>query len=278
MTTGQDYNIHFVNASNDVLMNDSASTKSNLTNKEWQSRYDTSYVPDSGDLYLVINETCLNIKLESNSSPPSWSCLAASEPPGPNEQFAAGASFTVLMLLDLEAYDGRTMPRLIWPNDTLISVSSTDTWRSLLSIDDQGWLSTTASLQNLTLPLQSQTPSNTIFHVAYGLSTHAPQSSSVQISWAFITVVILCNFVKTVAIFFTLRHSYSQQILTLGDAISTYLQHPEQSTIGACLLSKKDLLESVSQGGEHQPVKWQHRQAHFLLGLDSNGWITYLIL
>ena len=162
------------------------------------------------------------------------------------------------------------MPQLTWPHSVFVNASTDLTWKIGFSIDDHGWLSK--------LPSDNQTLGYTTHHVHYGLSTHVPQSSSIQIARVFIVVVIICNLLKTVAIFFTLRDSFSQQILTLGDAVSSYLKSPDLSTLGACILDRKELVRTISYGEKHEPAQWRRCRVHYLLGVISNGWITYSIL
>ena len=291
VTTGRDYNINFINASDVSTVSALASTKINLTNEHWESLYDTQYVPNVGDLYLIIDQFCLGVELDLNSSSPSWSYFLITEVPGSTDTIIPGGpNSTVSVNITLnardmtystnqpssilnftvEAYNGSIMPQLTWPDAVFVNASTDVTWKTGVSIDDHGWLSILAS--------DNQTLGYTTHHVAYGLSTRVPQSSSIQIARVFIVVVIICNLLKTVAIFFTLRDSFSQQILTLGDAVSSYLKSPDLSTLGACILDKKKLVRNISHGEKHKPAQWQRRRVHYLLGVISNGWITYSTL
>lgn len=293
VTTGQDYNIHFINASDVSTVNTLASTKSNLTNEKWKSLYDTQYVPNVGDLYLIIDEFGLGVKLNQNSSSPSWSYLLTSELQQTDTSPVGhiGLNITTIsvdmilnavdmtfsyrqpssiLTFEVEAYNSSHMPELNWPGSLFISAARDRRWKAKLSIGDRGWLSTVSS--------SNQTFSNTTLHVQYGFSTHVPQSSSIQIARAFIVVMIICNLLKTIAIFFALQNSFSQQILTLGDAVSSYLKSPDLSTLGACILDKKKLVRSFSHGEKYKPAQWRRRRVHYLLGVIGNGWIRYLIL
>ena len=251
LTTGRDYNIYFINASDVLIVRALASTKTNLTNENWESLYDTQYVPSVGDLYLIIDEFCLGVELDLNSSSPSWSYFLATEAPastdliipgGPNSTVTVNITLNAtdmtystkqpssILNFTVEAYYSSSIPQLTWLDSVFINASIDPTWKTEFSIDYHGWLSILSG---------NQTPGYTAHHVAYGLSTHVPQSSSIQIARVFIVVVIICNLLKTVAIFFTLRDSFSQQILTMGDAVSSYLESPDASTLGACILKKR---------------------------------------
>lgn len=297
LTAGQDYNIYFINASDVSTVSALASTKSNLTNEEWQSVYNTQYVPIVGDLYLIIDEFCLDAELNLATYPPTWFFSLTSEVPGPTNKIILGGTFTVNIALNttditisteqpssivcfpVEAYNGFTMPPIIWPNSLFMNAFSNLRWNDNVSIDHYGWLSNNSSYtSNYQAMSYDQSEGNTTLHVAYGLSTHVPQSSSIQIARVFIIVVIICNLLKTVAIFFTMRNCFSQQILTMGDAVSSYLQSPDISTLGACILKRKQLVRNIAHGKKHEPAQWRRRKVHYLLGVISNGWITYSIL
>ena len=291
LTTGRDYNIYFINASEVSTVRALASTKTNFTNENWESLYDTQYVPSVGDLYLIIDEFCLGVELDLNTSSPNWYYFLTTEVPGSTDQIIPGgpnstvsvnitlnvtdmtystSQASSILNFTVEAYNGSSMPQLTWLDSVFVNASIDPTWKTEISIDDHGWLSIPSS--------GNQTPAYTIQHVAYGLSTHVPQSSSIQIARVFIVVVIISNLLKTVAIFFTLRDSFSQQILTIGDAVSSYLISPDLSTLGACILDRKKLVRNISHGEKHKPVQWRRRRVHYLLGVISNGWITYSIL
>lgn len=90
LTTGRDYSIYFINASEVSTVRALASTKTNLTNENWESLYDTPYVPSVGDLYLIIDEVCLGVELDLSSSSPSWSYLLTTEVPGSTDQIIRG--------------------------------------------------------------------------------------------------------------------------------------------------------------------------------------------
>ncbi|KAI4263476.1 MAG: hypothetical protein L6R42_001378 [Xanthoria sp. 1 TBL-2021] len=294
VTTGQDYNIHFINASDVSTVEFLASTKRNLTNGKWQSLYDTQYVSNAGDLHLIIDKFGLGLKLDSNLSSPSWSYLPTSGLEGLTDTFIPGPiwpdSGTIstnmvlspkdntysikqpssILTFNISAHNGSYMPDVTWPDPVFISSSISHTWKAGVSIDDQGWLST-ASLSN-------RTSGATTLHTSYGLSTHIPQSSSIQVARMFLVVVMVCNVLKTIAIYFTLRESLSSQILTLGDAVSSYLEPPDLGTMGACILSRRKLARNSSHGEKHGPAQWQHRRVHYLFGVTGNGWITYSVL
>ena len=161
LTTGRDYDIYFINASDVSTVRALASTKTNLTNENWESLYDTQYVPSVGDLYLIIDEFCLGVELDLNSSSPSWSYFLTTEAPASTDLIIPGGrNSTVSVNITLnatdmtystkqpssilnftvEAYDGSSMPQLTWLDSVFINASIDPTWKTEILIDDHGWL------------------------------------------------------------------------------------------------------------------------------------------
>ncbi|KAL4930908.1 uncharacterized protein BDV17DRAFT_280507 [Aspergillus undulatus] len=60
-------------------------------------------------------------------------------------------------------------------------------------------------------------------------------------------IVICCNAIKLVCILLTARDDRDELLLTIGDAISSFLTRPDPATRGTCLLSKS-LAEQGAQG------------------------------
>lgn len=288
VTIGRNYDIHFINATDHSFLNNLASSAKNLTNSQWQSLYDTQYVPDAGDLYLVIDKFGLSPQLtESSSKTFNWSYVLvrnltgtydfveASMPPNKSAVRinitldAADMTFSLtqpssILSFNIGAYNQSTMPIMNWPGPVSVNVSWAKTWQDVLSLDDQGWISTSFN--------------STTLHTSYAFSTPTRDSSSIQIGLVFMVVVLICNFLKAGSIFFTWRGSFSERILTLGDAASSYLETPDMSTLGACCLSKNKLLDTVNSGSKFESLPWRRRRVHYITGFISGDWITYMTL
>jgi hypothetical protein len=66
----------------------------------------------------------------------------------------------------------------------------------------------------------------------------------VQVAIPFLSIVIVSNIVKVLGIFFTIRLHSTGYIITMGDAVASFLQHPETITKDMCSLKKSELLSS----------------------------------
>lgn len=56
--------------------------------------------------------------------------------------------------------------------------------------------------------------------------------------------VILCNFIKAVSMFWALINARETTFVTVGDALASWLDNPDEFSKGRCLMSKDDIDES----------------------------------
>ncbi|KAL2848856.1 hypothetical protein BJY01DRAFT_246232 [Aspergillus pseudoustus] len=105
-------------------------------------------------------------------------------------------------------------------------------------------------------------------------------------------VVIGCNVIKLTCMFLTARDDRDEIFLTVGDAIASFLRHPDPSTKGACLLSrdeasqgahgwrrggdtnKLDYLPGVNRGVPQQLP----RRKLYMQAISGKRWFTTLLI
>jgi hypothetical protein len=63
-----------------------------------------------------------------------------------------------------------------------------------------------------------------------------------------IVAVIVCNVIKSAAMFWTLLRQRENTLVTFGDALSSWLDEPDKTTTHRCLMSKQDVLRSFKGG------------------------------
>jgi hypothetical protein len=90
VTTGQYYCIHFVNESDSSLVDTLATSNVYLSNSKWESLYDSQFVPDSGDIYLVIDQFALGASLDLSSENKTWSYIFSPKVNGSAISFIQG--------------------------------------------------------------------------------------------------------------------------------------------------------------------------------------------
>lgn len=81
------------------------------------------------------------------------------------------------------------------------------------------------------------------------LSQKTAPRCKLQFSTQILIAVIVCNAVKSAAMLWTLYRQREVTLVTVGDAIASWLDVPDETTKGRCLNSKKDLQKG--------PTKWQ---------------------
>ena len=64
-----------------------------------------------------------------------------------------------------------------------------------------------------------------------------PENCTLNLSLHFGLVVIACNITKVVCMFWVLWHHNISALMTIGDAINSFLNDPDQTTSGLCLYS-----------------------------------------
>ncbi|MCJ1428446.1 hypothetical protein MMC29_006356 [Sticta canariensis] len=76
------------------------------------------------------------------------------------------------------------------------------------------------------------------FPIEYCLSQSAESSCKLQFSLVIMVIVISCNFSKTFCMILTIWKPSSVPLLTLGDAIASFLDQPDPNTVNNCLAGK----------------------------------------
>ncbi|KAK5135355.1 hypothetical protein LTR08_005297 [Meristemomyces frigidus] len=89
--------------------------------------------------------------------------------------------------------------------------------------------------------------------IDYCLSQAVPSNCKLQFSVYILVTVILMNACKSLAMFLTLYNEKEPTLVTIGDAMASYLETPDELTKGRCLMAKVD----VDRG----PMRWNIRSA-----------------
>ncbi|KAK5124153.1 hypothetical protein LTR85_001856 [Meristemomyces frigidus] len=91
------------------------------------------------------------------------------------------------------------------------------------------------------------------YKIEYCLSAVAPSHCKLQFSLHILFTVIAMNACKTISMFLTLWRRKDATLVTVGDAMSSFLDIPDELTKGRCLMAKVD----VDKG----PLRWRSRGA-----------------
>lgn len=263
VTSGQDYMITVLASSTKPSTNDTNWKR--LNNGEWTKFYDSAYVSGFSDLLLVLNNASSNVIVDSNWTlsfeiPMSDSCdwqsayhmstnmLRTTLNPRIKTLVSAGHdNYRICYPLQDSTRYGLCIEHQ-WP--TFDEVRVPDRYHDQFSLcDGSGWLAT---------------PTHASLHVIYAFARIRPYVSKVQMGILFLIVVIASIFMQIAGIDFTIRMFSSGHIVTVGDAIASFLERMDPDTARKCMLSQSGVLRAA---GPLHPPPWYVKKKQIMSAL-----------
>jgi hypothetical protein len=114
---------------------------------------------------------------------------------------------------------------------------------------------------------------------SYCLSQRSPPPTcNIQFSQSILHIVIACNILKIGLMIFILWRLNQETIVTIGDAIKSFLHRPDSTTVNRCLMSTRTidrLWKTQEQFG--QPFKQTERE-HWFVACSKRRWVISLLL
>ena len=86
------------------------------------------------------------------------------------------------------------------------------------------------------------------YDIEYCLSQTVEDYCKVQSSGAIMVVVIICNLCKMIIMSHIAWRRPSQPLVTVGDAVAPFLDHPDLTTMGNCLAGKNQFEKKGPSG------------------------------
>ena len=97
----------------------------------------------------------------------------------------------------------------------------------------------------------------------------------VQFSLGIMIAVISCNLVKACAMIMTLVRSREPTLVTLGDAIDSFLRIPDPATRGICFADRWFIDREWRRGWRTGPRQWKHKGVQrWWTNVSKTRWIT----
>ena len=97
----------------------------------------------------------------------------------------------------------------------------------------------------------------------------------VQFSLGIMIAVICCNLVKACAMIMTLVRSREPTLVTLGDAIGSFLRIPDPTTMGICFADRRFIDREWRRGCRTGPRQWNQKGEHrWWTNVSKTRWIT----
>lgn len=118
----------------------------------------------------------------------------------------------------------------------------------------------------------------------YCLAERTNPRCKLQFSVHILAAVIVCNLLKSAAMFWTLFRQRESTLVTFGDALASFLDSPEDSTKYRCLTSKKDIIRYSRRVHSNiatldtPPVTFSHHQKHrWYEAVSLRRWVISMI-
>jgi hypothetical protein len=200
----------------------------------WRTVYDTKYVAEHGDLYLVIDRLGFDLKYDWMNVNLSSSNSSHFFPLRFNNSDQEHLRILTEESSDWIQYDKFFLFDRGYPIDSVYNVTTNDTSQNVseISVSDS-W------------PVSA--------HVDHAFSQSRPAMSRLQLSLTYILVVITCNVLKLSVMIWTLIIDRSTYIVTMGDSIASFLQRPDLITRHNCALGKEETLYKLGYMPYHEP-------------------------
>ena len=110
----------------------------------------------------------------------------------------------------------------------------------------------------------------------YCLSVPAEEHCKLQFSLAIMIFVIVCNLIKTVCMSTIAWKQDPEPLVTLGDAIASFMDRPDVTTIGNCIAGKARFEKSTSWDSLSR--RWESKSLLLFRAASSRRWIVCNIL
>ncbi|KAJ5154792.1 uncharacterized protein N7500_010231 [Penicillium coprophilum] len=136
-----------------------------------------------------------------------------------------------------------------------------------------------AKIANNTWTVQDRGPSSGSHKVDSCLAEKAPQYCKLQYSLPLTIVVIAFNLVKTAVLLYMWLGMTDAPILTIGDAVASFLRCPDPYTQGCCLLTKSKVESSdQSQSKWRSLAPFAERHRTWSSAVSSRRWAFSIVL
>ncbi|PUU77973.1 hypothetical protein B9Z19DRAFT_1115177 [Tuber borchii] len=106
-------------------------------------------------------------------------------------------------------------------------------------------------------------------------SERTAEKCKVQFSLGIMIVVICCNLVKACSMVMAVVRSREPTLVTLGDAIDSFLRIPDPTTMGICFADRRFIKREWRRGWGTGPRQWKKKEVHrWWTNVSKTRWIT----
>ena len=120
-----------------------------------------------------------------------------------------------------------------------------------------------------------ETPGNS--SIEYCFSKRAKENCKLQFSLTIMIAVIICNMIKTVCMAIVSWKQDPEPLVTLGDAIASFLDRPDVTTDRHCIAGRT-WFENSRQWGSFHPSRWHPKDLRWFRAASRRRWIVCNVL
>ena len=123
------------------------------------------------------------------------------------------------------------------------------------------WCDTNRPVANLTsgLPWRVRLTTGEVVDIAGCKSEVTDEKCKIQFSLGIMIVVICCNLVKACCMITVVVRSEEPTLVTLGDAVDSFLRAPDPTTKGMCFADREFIKGEWKHGWRTRPRKWKQK-------------------
>ena len=114
------------------------------------------------------------------------------------------------------------------------------------------------------------------FPIQYCLSQPVEGYCTLQFSFLIITIVIVCNIMKLACMMMLLLRQQAKPLVTLGDAVESFLATPDPTTEDMCLADKREF--SAKKPWSARRDSYEPKQLRWFASASWKRWLTCNIL
>jgi len=106
-------------------------------------------------------------------------------------------------------------------------------------------------------------------------SERTTEKCKVQFSLGIVIVVVCCNLVKAICMVAAVVRSREPTLVTLGDAVDSFLRTPDPTTRGTCFADRRFVEREWRRGWKTGPRQWKQKGAQrWWTSVSKKRWIT----
>ena len=127
------------------------------------------------------------------------------------------------------------------------------------------------------------------YPIVYCLSQQVEEICRFEFSMQLLIAVILCNLIKAICMAITIWQQKVPTLVTIGDAISSFLDSPDPTTIKHCMMSRIDVVRGRWRRQKRSPVEltssqdllsraWSPKQKRWFSAASGRRWFICISL